>query len=193
MPRLRLILGSISALTVAIFCLAVPAFAQEGEGPVNSPSGMVFRIVNSAIVVALIVWAFAKCRPMFRKRTQEIEQKIAEGTRAREAAEARQREVRVKMAGLPMEVEQLRASGKREAELEAQRLREGAKSDAQKIEKNAQAEIEAAVRAGQLALKSLAAGKAVAQAEALLRKEITPQADTNLVRAFVADLERSSN
>jgi F-type H+-transporting ATPase subunit b len=193
MPRPRAILGSISALTIAIFCLAAPAFAQEGEGPVNSPSGMTFRIVNSAIVVALIVWAFAKCRPIFRKRTEEIEQKIAEGTRAREAAEARQRDVRVKMAGLPMEVEQLRASGKREAELEAQRLREGAKADAQKIEKNAQAEIEAAVRAGQMALKSLAAGKAVAQAEALLRREITPQADANLVRAFVADLERSSN
>jgi F-type H+-transporting ATPase subunit b len=192
MQRFRFILGSISALTIAVLCVAAPAFAQEG-GAVDTPTGLIFKIINSAVVVAIIVWGFAKCRPIFRKRGEEIEQKIAEGTRAREAAEARQREIRVKMAGLPMEIEQLRATGKREAELEAQRLRDAAKADAQKIEKTAQAEIEAAVRAGQMTLKSIAAGKAIAQAEAMLRSQITPQADANLVHSFVADLERSSN
>lgn len=184
---------SISAFTVASLLAAAPAFAQEGGGATDTPTGQIFKIINSALVVALIVWGFMKCAPLFRKHSDEISSKIAEGTRAREAAEAKQREIRVKMAGLPMEVEQLRVSGKREAELEAQRLRDAAKADAQKIEKSAQVEINAAIRAGQMALKQIGAEKAIAQAEALLRREITPQADANLVHKFVAELDRSVN
>jgi F-type H+-transporting ATPase subunit b len=194
MPSMFKVARSISAFTVASLFAAAPAFAQEGGGgAVDTPTGQIFKIINSALVVAIIVWLFMKARPLFRKHSDEISSKIAEGTRAREAAEAKQREIRVKMAGLPMEVEQLRASGKREAELEAQRLRDAAKADAQKIEKSAQVEINAAIRAGQMKLKQIGAEKAIAQAEAVLRREITPQADANLVHKFVAELDRSVN
>lgn len=189
----RFLLSSIPVLTFTVLCAAAPVFAQEGEGPVNTPSGMIFRIVNSAVVVALFVWAFKKCTPIFRKRAEEISQKIEEGTLAREAAERQRQEIKAKLAGLETEIQNLRVAGKREAEAEAQRLRELAKVEAQKVEENAKAEIAAAVRAGQMALKSLTAGKAVAQAEAMLRQQITPQTDAGLVRTFVADLDRSIN
>jgi F-type H+-transporting ATPase subunit b len=193
MRALRIMLGSSSALILGILCAATPAFAQEGDSAVNSPSGLIFKIVNSAVVVALFIWGFSKAAPHFRKHADEISGKIAEGTRAREAAERQRQEIQAKLAGLETEVQNLRAAGKREAEGEAQRLREMAKAEAQKIEANAQAEIAAAVRAGKMALKSLTAGKAVAQAEAILRKEITPQSDANLAHKFVAELERSAN
>jgi F-type H+-transporting ATPase subunit b len=193
-PSMFKVARSISAFTVAVLFAAAPVFAQEGGGATDTPTGQIFKIINSALVVggiafALVYWA----GPLFRKHSDEISSKIAEGTRAREAAEAKQREIRVKMAGLPMEVEQLRVSGKREAELEAQRLRDAAKADAQKIEKSAQVEVNAAIRAGQMKLKQIGAEKAIAQAEALLRREITPQADANLVHKFVAELDRSVN
>jgi F-type H+-transporting ATPase subunit b len=193
MPSTLKLARSISVFTLVSLLAAAPAFAQDSGGAVDTRTGEIFKIINSAFVVALIVWVFMKWAPLFRKHADEISAKIAEGTRAREAAEAKQREIRVKMAGLPMEVEQLRASGKRESELEAGRLREAAKADAQKIEKSAQVEITAAIRAGQMALKQIGAEKAIAQAEALLRREITPQADANLVHAFVAELDRSIN
>jgi F-type H+-transporting ATPase subunit b len=193
MPSTFKIARSISVFTLASLSAAAPAFAQEG-GAVDTPAGQIFKIINSALVVGGIAFSLVYwCGPFFRKHADEISAKIAEGTRAREAAEAKQREIRVKMAGLPMEVEQLRASGKRESELEAGRLREAAKADAQKIEKTAQGEINAAIRAGQMALKQIGAEKAIAQAEALLRREITPQADANLVHNFVAELDRSVN
>lgn len=185
--------GSIPVLATALLFGATPAFAQQGEGPVSTPAGMIFRIVNSAIVIALIVWAFKKCAPLFRKHADEISEKIAEGTRAREAAERQRQEIKAKLAGLETEIQQLKDSGKREAAAEAARLRDAAKADAQKIEAQAKTEIAAAVRAAQLALKAATADKAVAQAEALLREQITPQADINLVRTFVANLERSVN
>jgi F-type H+-transporting ATPase subunit b len=193
MRLLRILGGSIPVLTIALLFAATPVFAQEGEGPVNTPAGMIFKIVNSAFVIALIVWAFKKWTPLFRKHADEISEKIAEGTRAREAAERQRQEIKAKLAGLETEIQQLRDSGKREAAAEATRLREAAKADAQKIEAQAKEEIAAAVRAAQLALKAATAGKAVAQAEVLLRQQITPQTDANLVRTFVADLERSVN
>ncbi len=193
MRPLRMVAGSIPVLMIALLFAATPVFAQEGEGPINTPAGLIFRIVNSAVVIALFVWAFKKCAPLFRKHADEISEKIAEGTRAREAAERQRQEIKAKLAGLETEIQQLRERGKREAAAEAARLREAAKADAQKIEAQAKAEIAAAVRAGQLALKAATAGKAVAQAEALLRQQITPQTDANLVRTFVANLERSLN
>jgi F-type H+-transporting ATPase subunit b len=193
MRSLRVIAGSFSVLAIALLFAAAPVFAQEGEGPVSTPAGMIFKIVNSAFVIGLIVWAFSKCAPIFRKRAEEITQKIEEGTHAREAAERQRQEIKAKLAGLETEIQQLREKGKQEAAAEASRLREAAKADAQKIEAQAKVEIAAAVRAAQLALKAATADKAIAHAEALLRQQITPQSDANLVKTFVAGLERSVN
>jgi len=193
MRPLRTLAGSIPVFAIALLFAATPVFAQEGEGPINTPAGLIFRIVNSAVVIALFVWAFKKCVPLFRKHADEISEKIAEGTRAREAAERQRQEIKAKLAGLETEIQQLRDSGKREAAAEAARLREAAKADAQKIEAQAKADIAATVHTAQLALKASTAAKAVAQAEALLRQQITPQTDANLVRTFVANLERSLN
>jgi F-type H+-transporting ATPase subunit b len=193
MRSLRVIAGSFSVLAIALLFAAAPVFAQEGEGPVSTPAGMIFKIVNSAFVIGLIVWGFSKCAPIFRKRAEEITQKIEEGTHAREAAERQRQEIKAKLAGLETEIQQLREKGKQEAAAEASRLREAAKADAQKIEAQAKVEIAAAVRAAQLALKAATADKAIAHAEALLRQQITPQSDANLVKTFVAGLERSVN
>jgi F-type H+-transporting ATPase subunit b len=193
MRSLRILAGPIPVLAIALLFAATPAFAQESEGPVSTPAGMIFRIVNSAFVIGLIVWAFSKAAPHFRKHADDISQKIAEGTRAREGAEKQRQEIKARLAGLETEIGQLREAGKREALAEASRLRDAAKADAQKIETQAKAEIAAAVRAAQHALKAATADKAVAQAEALLRQQINPQADANLVRTFVASLERSVN
>ena len=139
MRSLRILAGSIPVLTIALLFAAAPAFAQEAEGPVATPTGLIFRIVNSAVVIGLIVWGLSKCAPIFRQRADEISQKIEEGTRARQAAEQQRQEIKARLAGLETEIQQLREQGKREAEQEAARLREAAKADAQKIEAQAKA------------------------------------------------------
>jgi F0F1-type ATP synthase membrane subunit b/b' len=195
MRDLRLALRILSTVTASALLLAAPAFAQEGSDvPADSPAGATFRWVNFAIVFAGLLYVILKWgAPGFRRHAEDISQKIAEGTRAREAAEAQRAEIRAKLEGLEAEVQKMRVDAKREAEAEAQRLRDLSKIEAQKIEANAQAEISAAIRAGQLRLKSLTARNAIAQAEELLRKEISEAADSNLVRTFVKDLEGSVN
>jgi F0F1-type ATP synthase membrane subunit b/b' len=173
---------------------AAPTVAQESEpSPADSTTGWVFRWLNFAIVLALVVYALRKAAPYFRNHAEEISQRIAEGTRAREAAEQQRREAQAKLAGIETEVAEMRVEAKRGAQAEAVRLRALAKSEAEAIERSAQAEVIAHERAARLELKALAARIAVERAEAVLRQELTPQAESALFRTFVAELERSAN
>jgi F0F1-type ATP synthase membrane subunit b/b' len=184
------------ALTCAAFflLLAAPAFAQENSpSPADSTMGWVFRWLNFAIVVALLVYGFGKAVPYFRRHAQEISEKIAEGTRAREAAEADRRAAQAKLAGIDTEVAALRADAKRGAQAEGERLRAQARAEAEAIERSAQMEIAAAERAARMELKALAARIAVERAEAVLRSELTPRTEAALFGNFVAELEGSPN
>jgi F-type H+-transporting ATPase subunit b len=182
------------SLAMLVFLAAAPALAQEGSpSPADSPTGWVFRWINFVIVVALLVYGTRKATPHFRAHQEQIVQKIAEGTRAREAAEQRRREVEEKLKSLDQEIERIRADAKRGGDAEATRLRATAKEDAHKIERAAQAEIVAAERAARLELKALAARMAVERAEVLLRDELTPKAEAALFSGFVGELERSAN
>lgn len=174
--------------------LALPAFAQDEQpSPADSPTGWIFRWLNFAIVLGLLIYAFGKAAPYFRSHAQEISEKIAEGARAREAAEADRRAAQAKLAGIDTEVAALRVEAKRSAQAESDRLRAQAKAEAEAIERSAQAEIAAAERAAILELKALAARIAVERAEAVLRSEMTLQTEAMLFGNFVAELEGSPN
>jgi F0F1-type ATP synthase membrane subunit b/b' len=67
------------------------------------------------------------------------------------------------------------------------------RQEADKIELAAQAEIAATERAARLELKAVAARLAVERAESLLQKELTPETETGLFKAFVAELGRNVN
>ena len=162
-------------LAVWVFWVAAPALGQEGNPSItDAPVGQVFRWVNFAIVFGLIVWGFSKAVPFFRRHAEEISQKIAEGARAREAAEKRRAEAQAKLATIGEEVARIREESKRASALEAERLRTLARTEAETIERAARAEIAATEHAARLELKSLAARMAVEGAESLLRKQIDP-------------------
>lgn len=191
--RLRTAITS-AAIFITALMLAAPALAQEGGSSLpDSTSGWVFRWINFAILVAILVFAFWKAGPKFRKNAEEISRKIAEGTRAREAAEQLRREVRTKMAGIEAEVSAMRQDAERGAEAEAKRIDALAKSEADMIDRAAKAEILAAERASRLQLRATAARLAVERAEALLRRQLTASDESALFRTFVAELERNPN
>jgi F-type H+-transporting ATPase subunit b len=184
-----------AALLASFFLLTVaPVLAQEGEAQSEPPAAGIFRWLNFAIVIgAIAYYAVKKGGPYFRRNADQIAQKIAEGARARETAEQRRREMEAKLAGLDQEIAGMREDAKRDAEAEAQRLRDMAGQEAQRIEQTAQAEIAAAERAGHLELKALAARLALERAEALLKQELNEQADADLFRTFVRELGGGRN
>ena len=183
-----------SWIGVLLLLLAVPVLAQEGEAsPADSPTGWVFRWINFAIVAVVIIYAFRKASPAFRHHADEISERIAEGTRAREAAEKQRREVQAKLAGIEQEVARMRVEAKQGAEAEAERLRALARTEAETIERAAQQEIAARERAARLELKALAARLAIERAEATLRQAMTPESEAMLFGTFVRELEGRLN
>jgi F-type H+-transporting ATPase subunit b len=188
-------LRCLGSLITILLLGALPTLAQEGEAsPVDTPTGWIFRWLNFAIVFGAIAYlAWKKGGPYFRAQAEEISRKIAEGTRAREAAERQRQEVQAKLANIENEIAAMRAEAKRDTEAETMRLRTLAREEAEKIERAAQAEIAAAERAARMELKVLAARMAVERAEALLRKELTPNSEAVLFQTFVQELERSVN
>jgi F0F1-type ATP synthase membrane subunit b/b' len=189
-------LSALGFLSVFLLVAVLPLLAAEREKPPPTESGigLVFRWLNFAIVFGGIAFVAVKWGgPYFRAKAEETAGKIAEGARAREAAERQKEEIRRKLAGLEEEVKRLRTQAKLDAEAEAKRVRELARAEAEKIEQAAQLEIAAAGRAAHLELKALGARLAVERAEVLLAEEMTPQAETALFRTFVAQLERNVN
>lgn len=192
---MRRFLRATVCLSILALISALPLLAEEGEAsPVDSPTGWVFRWLNFAIVFGAIAYfAVKKGGPYFRGQAEEISRKIAEGARAREAAERQRQEVQAKLATMENEIAGMRAEAKKDAEAEAQRLRALAREEAQKIERAAAAEIAAADREARMELKAFAARLAVERAAALLREELTPKSEAALFQAFVQELERSVN
>jgi F-type H+-transporting ATPase subunit b len=180
---------------VLAMSFAAPLLAQEsGQSSADSPVGWAFRWINFVVVFGAIAYfAVKKGGPYFRGHAEAISERIAEGTRAREAAEARRREIESKIAGLDKEIEEMRAAAKRDSAAEIQRLRATARDDAERIEKAAQAEIAAAERAARLELKALTARLTVERAEELLKKELDSESDAALFRAFVGELGGRAN
>jgi len=188
-----------AVICAGIFCMALlsaaPAFAQEeGTQPENTTAGWIFRWLNFAVVFIAIVYVLVKKGgPAFRARAEAIQAAIAEGTRAREEAEQRRQEAERKLAGIEQEITAMRLQAKRDAEIETERIRSLAREEAIKVDHAADAEIAAAQRAARFELKATAARLAVERAEAQLREQLTPPADSQLVRNFVGDLAGSQN
>jgi F-type H+-transporting ATPase subunit b len=182
------------SLFLVLFCFALTAHAAEEGAAANERATEIFKWINFAIVVGVIVWVFAKVLPpKFRSNAQKISSAITEATTAKAAADLQLREAETKLANLQKEVAELRALAEREGTREAERLRTLAQSDAQKIFLAANAEIEAAERAARLELKAIAAKLAVDGAETLLAKQLTPQTQESLVSSFVKSLEGRPN
>lgn len=186
------------AILITVALTAAPALAQEaGENappPENSPIGWVFRWLNFAIVFGVIAWALAKVAgPAFRAGTNEIEEAIFEGSRAREAAEKQRAEAEQKLANIDAEIAAMHAHAQREGQVNAERIRAATKEEASKVDKAAELEITAAERAARLELKALAAGLAVERAESLLRDHLTPERDSKILGDFVARVAGSPN
>lgn len=170
--------------------------AAEGgqQDPAEAPIGMVFRWLNFALVFGGLGYLIAKKAPaFFRGRADALSASIADAAAAQATAEEHRREAEEKLLQLDREVAELRVAARRESAAEAERIRALARSEAEKIARAAQLEVEAAERAARIELKAMAARSAVEHAGALIRQQITREAQAALFHSFLDDLGRSAN
>jgi len=194
MTRNRPFFLAVSILFVLLFAVVSVKAAEEGGNAATERATEIFKWINFAIVVGVMVWVFGKLLPpIFQKRAEAVSSAITNATSAKAAADAQLRDAETKLTNLQKEVAELRALAEKEAAAELERLRAATQSDAQKIAAAAKAEIEAAERAARLELKALAANLAVDGAETLLAKQLTPKAQELLISNFAKSLEGRPN
>ena len=182
-----------SLVFVLLFAVLNVRAADEG-GNAAEGATQLFKWINTAIVVGLLIWVCAKYgSPFFRKKAETISATIGKSTEIKAEAQRQLREAESKLARLQEEVASLRATAQREAVAEAERIRNVTRMDVERVGLAAKAEIEAAERAARLRLKVLAADLAVKGAEDLLAEELTPKTQQVLVNSFVQSLEGSPN
>ncbi len=119
----------------------------------------------------MIIWICLKSGPAFFSRRADVIASVIEtSTAAKNRADEQLREAESKLQHLEKEVAELRAAALRESAAEGERIRDLTRTDEQKIDAAAGAEVDATERAARLELKALAANLAVDGAESLARQ-----------------------
>ena len=194
MRRNRRVFALSRILFVSFFAVVTARAAEEGGNATAQKANEIFNWINFAIVAGVLLWLCLKKAPgFFGRRAEAISSAITKAGRAKAAAEAQLREAENKLANIQKEIAELRAVAERESAAEVARIRAATQTDALKIAAAANAEIEAAERAGRLELKALAAQLAVEGAQSLLVQLLTPKAQESLISNFVKSLEGRPN
>ena len=166
MKRLRW--ACLPVFLLAASLLPAPPLHAAEEGAAPSPLTSIFQWINFAIVAGAIGWLLIKKAPgYFAARAAQIASAIDEGARLKAQAEARRREAEQRLANLAGELDELRASSRKDAAAEAERIHAATLDEAAKIERAAQAEVEAAARSAGQELRALAAKLSIERAEAV--------------------------
>jgi F-type H+-transporting ATPase subunit b len=143
--------------------------------------------LNFALVVVVVLWAARKfLPPMFRNRSQSIQQALEEARAASQDANRRLADIENRLRQLDVEIGQMQATAEKEADAEEARILKAAEEDIRKVVLAAEQEIAAAAKQARRELTTHTAGLAIA----LARQQINVDSNTDqvLVRTFASKL-----
>ena len=170
---------------LVLLLAATGASAQEKSGEASE----LWKWTNFAILAAGLGYLIAKnLPPFFRSRTTEIQKGISEAQKVKREAEARASEMEARLASLGAEIEKFRTGAHAEMEQEGMRIREETSRHLQKLQQQAEQEIQTAGKLVRRELKGYAAKLALDLAEQRIRTRLNPTAENGLVEDFVKDL-----
>lgn len=169
---------------------------QHGEGHEAQPmpNEIWWKWANFAVLALGLGFLIGKnAGPFFRARTTAIQSDIAQSAAVRAEAEARASQIEQRIANLSTEVEALRQTSRQEIGREGDRVKAETAALSAKLQKQAEAEIAAAVKNASQELKAYSAELAIGLAKQQIRDRMTPDAQNALTDAFVKDLGRKGS
>lgn len=171
-----------------------PANAGRSEHQAESPLAVVWKWGNFLILFGGLGWYLRKPLQRFlNARTKAIEEGLANGRQAREAALEKLSEIEARMARIDKEIEDLKGRALKEAEEERGRILESARLEVEKILDLARREIKGLEKSARLELKSHVAELAVKLAEERLRSSISPEENKKIISQFLQTLDVAKN
>jgi len=179
-------------LTLGLLALAVPAAAAGGGE--SDLEEFAYELGNLILLVGVIVYFARKpIQKFFGERREKIRTDIGEASQILADAEARLSEWQERMGELDAEIEKIRATERRRAEREREKILEEAQQSAERIRREAGTAVEREVRRAQEELRREAAELALEMAESLLRERMGEEDQSRLVEEFIARVESTNS
>lgn len=170
--------------TSLVLLAATPVMAAEG--------GELPRIVNFAIVAAVLYWVLAKPLAGFlQARTEQIRSELSEAKEKTSRAQVELKKADEILASVDDEVAKAREDARRAAEAERDRILKAAEAEAARIKEIARKEVAAEVEAGRRRLLARAAELSVDLAHKKLASSMTEKDQAKLIDRSIAMMEKA--
>jgi F-type H+-transporting ATPase subunit b len=166
-------------------------YAQEktAQEPVTKDEMLVWKWANFAILAAGAGYLLSKhMPPFFKSRTGDIQKDITEAQATKQAADKRAAEMDARLESLSADIEKFRAQSRIEMEREAARIRQDTAHQIEKLQKQAEQEIELAGTIASRELHAYASKLSLDLAEQRIRTRLDASTEAELVDDFTKDL-----
>jgi F-type H+-transporting ATPase subunit b len=196
LPAILLFAAAAIAQTPDTSTAVQRAEERASESPSQGEHGSMelWKVANFVLLAAGLGYLFKKnAGPCFAARGKQIQRDMLDAQEQRKEAEHRAAAVDRRLANLETEIAALRADSQAEAKAETERSMQHTAAELAKIQAHAEAEIVSAGKAARMDLKRYSAELAVQLAEQKIRAEMSPEAQDNLVRGFVHDLQQPAS
>jgi F-type H+-transporting ATPase subunit b len=179
-----------SLFTFHCLLFTVIAFAAEEAEHAPSWQDWLWKIVNFAILVFLIVKFGGKpIREFFRKRTELIEKSLKEAEEAKEFAKKALTEVQERLKGADKEIEGIIEAAKKAGEADKEALIAEGETLKNKILEQTKANIEFELQKAKESIKSEAALMALELAEKDIKEKLSKKEHERLIEEYIKKLE----
>ncbi len=166
--------------------IAVAASAGHGEEPITFMGDWLPRLVNFAIIAAVLIYFGRKpVRDFFASRTAEIEKSIRESKEARDRAQAALADMERKMKELEDETNRMIADAKTRGEKDKAALIEEGNRVVQDVRQQVQQGIEIEMQKAKASLATEASLLSLELAEGSLRSKINNQDHERIVKEYI--------
>jgi F-type H+-transporting ATPase subunit b len=185
------IIAVLVSMQVMAFVSVVLAASGGGEHAAESdPMGVVWKVVNFAIIVVLIVkFGGPPVKNFLRERTEGIQKSLDDAREAKELARKALDEVEERLRTKDKEIEEMLASAKQSGEKEREALvQEGARMS-EKLLEQAKTNIEFELNQAREAIKAEAVEIAMELAEKKLRDKLSDEDRKRLFEEALSQLE----
>src|SRR5262249_24512791 len=161
----------------------------EGESFLRNQD--LWRIINFVLFAIFLIYVFRNkigIGKVLDNRAVSIRKELDKAREEKAEAERKLAEVEARLSRLDAEVAQIRAEAEKEDEREAERIREAAAADAEKLKQMTAREIEGAMKAARAELRAFVAEQSVAMAEAMIKHDIKPEDNSRMLNKYVEEL-----
>ena len=178
-----------------LFLLWGTAFAAagaEGGDRTGDLLDLLWRFINFALMVLILVWALRKVgiKGRLSARTKEIQHRLDDLKREKDAAHQRYREVEEKLNALESERKSIIDQYKQDGIAEKERIVQEAKEKVEQILNQAEVTIEQEIHSARERLKEEVVDYAAKKAQEIIARELTEIDQDRLIHDFIERVDK---